>query len=279
MATPVISIVTPFYNAASFLQEAIESVLDQMFNDFEFLLLDDGSTDNSVNIIQSYRDDRIRLIRSEHHFIQTLNRGLELSQGKYIARMDADDVMLSIRLQEQFDFMEQHPEIDACGSWMQVFGEAHRRIECLTSHEEIVDYMILGNPMAHPAMILRKATLEKHHLRYNENYLYAEDFKLWLDIAQIGRLANIPKVLMLYRSSEEQISSRKQEEQEDVTRRIQNEAVDFFLKRINIPAIGNSIAIINEHLKELVIHASIPFGAYCQVMYEIAKGYRKSNKS
>ncbi|GHV09019.1 hypothetical protein FACS1894160_4250 [Bacteroidia bacterium] len=156
MSTPVISIITPFYNACSFIGATIESVLNQTFTDFEFLLLDDGSPDNSVSVVQGYKDERIQLIRSNHDFIKTSNKGLRLARGKYIARLDADDIMLSSRLQEQYDFMEQHPDIDACGCWFQTFGDQHQRVECLTSHEDIVDFMITANPMAHSALILRK---------------------------------------------------------------------------------------------------------------------------
>jgi glycosyltransferase involved in cell wall biosynthesis len=263
----------PFYNAGNFLRTSIESVLNQTFDDFEFLILDDGSTDGSANIVKEYYDTRINLVRLEHDFINTLNRGLELAKSKYIARMDADDVMTKSRLHRQFCFMEQHLEIDACGSWIQTFGDACRKVECLVSHEEIVNFMIKANPMAHPAMILRQSTLQTHRLRYDGKYEYAEDFKLWLEIAKIGRLANIPEILLHYRCSDEQVSVRKKDRQSVSTDKVRQEAIELFLNRINfrLPIAGHTVYKINEQLKELVNQSFISFDAYCQIMYAMAK--------
>jgi glycosyltransferase involved in cell wall biosynthesis len=275
MSIPAITVFMPLYNAASFLMDSIESVLNQTFSDFELLIVDDGSTDNSINIVNSYRDGRIKLIQLEHRFIDTLNYGLEAAEGKYIARMDADDVMLSTRLQEQFDFMEQHPEIDACGTWMQTFGDSRWKAECFITHEDIVDFMIMANPMAHPTIMMRTTTLRANQLKYREEYIYAEDFKLWLDFAETGRLANIPKVLLHYRCSEGQISNRKKEIQQENTKRVRMEAVYLFLHRLNNDAMSVPIHKANEQLTNLLNCSIITFEAYCQIMYEIAKGVRK----
>ena len=117
--SPVISIVMPTYNTPlEYLKESVESVLKQTFADFELLVVDDGSTEmQGVEWIQTLKDRRVRLIRCPHDFIDSLNRGIAESKGRYIARMDADDLMLPNRLQVQYDFMEEHPEIDICGSW------------------------------------------------------------------------------------------------------------------------------------------------------------------
>jgi glycosyltransferase involved in cell wall biosynthesis len=104
------------YNASRYLRECIDSVLGQTFHDFEFLIVDDGSTDDSVEIVESYADPRIRLIRREHDYIASLNCLIDEARGEYIARMDADDVMLPHRLQQQFDYMESHPDIDVLGA-------------------------------------------------------------------------------------------------------------------------------------------------------------------
>ncbi|MDR1583216.1 MAG: glycosyltransferase family 2 protein, partial [Prevotellaceae bacterium] len=117
-----ISIIIPIYNAESFLSETIDSVLSQTFSDFELLTLDDCSTDKSAEIIKSYNDPRIRYVKCTHDFIGTLNKGLSLSRGKYIAQIDHDDMMLPYRLQTQYDFMENNPDVVACGGYMIAFG-------------------------------------------------------------------------------------------------------------------------------------------------------------
>ena len=119
---PSVTVLMPVYNADKYLREAIDSVLSQTFDDFEFIILDDGSTDSSCDIVREYGDDRIRYEIFPHDYLTTLNNGIDLSRGKYIARMDADDIMMPNRLQVQFDFMEKHTTIVASGSFFTFIG-------------------------------------------------------------------------------------------------------------------------------------------------------------
>lgn len=119
---PLISVCIPVYNAEAYISECIESVLHQSFTDFELLIADDGSTDHSLDIIKSYQDLRIRILTGNHDYITTLNLLLTEAKGKYIARMDADDRMIQDRLLWQFEYMETHPEIDALGGGLRMFG-------------------------------------------------------------------------------------------------------------------------------------------------------------
>ncbi len=114
---PKISIIMPVFNAANFIQGCIDSILKQTLKDWELIIINDGSTDNTLNILQLLVDSRISINTNNHDFIASLNKGLSLSKGKYIVRMDADDIMLSERLQTQYDYMESNPEIDICGSF------------------------------------------------------------------------------------------------------------------------------------------------------------------
>ena len=151
--SPQISVCIPVYNASPFLRECIDSILAQTFIDFEILIVDDGSTDNSSDIVLSYTDSRIRLIKKNHDYIGSLNLLLREARGKYIARMDADDIMLKERLQIQYDFMEKHKDVDILGSAMQCFGEM------------ITDKSIpncLGEPKKE--FFTKKAIKEKHSL-------------------------------------------------------------------------------------------------------------------
>ena len=150
---PAVSIIVPVYNAEAYLQDCLYSIIQQTFPDFELLLIDDGSTDGSVAVINGFTDNRIRVIQNRHDFIGSLNMGIHAARGKYIARMDADDLMLPHRLQTQFDFMELHPDIDVCGSWADTFGEIHNIIRRPTEHADIVSSMLRSNPFMHPANI------------------------------------------------------------------------------------------------------------------------------
>lgn len=126
---PKISVCMPMYNAAKYLRECIDSVLAQTYEDFEFLIVDDGSTDDSVEIALSYHDSRIKLIRNNHDYIGSLNLLLDEARGKYIARMDADDVMIPERLQVQYNYMEFHPSIDLVAAGMNYIGNGMNAYE------------------------------------------------------------------------------------------------------------------------------------------------------
>lgn len=212
---PQISIVMPIYNSSLYLKESIESVLNQTFEDFEFIIIDDGSTDNSFDIIKTYQDKRINLQGLNHDYIGSLNHGMRLAKGKYIVRMDSDDKMLPYRLQKQFNFMESNPEITVCGCWFQTFGINNNIYQLETKHDDIICNMLSGNPMCHPSVIMRADILSSIFYNkgkdiYDKSFIYAEDYKLWYDIIKEGQLlANIPEVLMLYRCSDKQ-SSRKE---------------------------------------------------------------------
>jgi glycosyltransferase involved in cell wall biosynthesis len=179
MNDPLISVIMPVYNAAGFLQESIESILSQTFTDFELLIVDDGSADNCREIVRSYIDNRIILIENRHDFIASLNTGLERAKGTYIARMDADDRMSPERLETQLRYMEEHPDITVCGSWMQMFNDKGaskmaRQYEGYISNPLL---RLLSNCiMFHPTTMMRRAFLTKHNLKY-EYYLHAEDYK------------------------------------------------------------------------------------------------------
>jgi glycosyltransferase involved in cell wall biosynthesis len=226
---PKISVLIPVYNAESFIRETIDSVLEQTFQDFELLLMDDSSTDLSAEIIHSYSDPRIHYELCPHNFIGTLNRGLEIAQGKYIARLDHDDLMLPERLQVQYEFMENYPEIVACGAYIQTFGSDSVVLGILEKHEDMVQYMATkGNPIVNPTAFYRRDILMQYGIRHEEGYHFADDFKLWLEFAKVGKLANIPRVLGKYRISDKQASRMNYNLMMAASDRIQQEAFQYF---------------------------------------------------
>ncbi|GHU64856.1 glycosyl transferase [Bacteroidia bacterium] len=230
----VISVLMPVHNAESFIKETIDNIICQSFRDFELLVMDDGSTDSSAEIIRSYSDSRIHYELCPHNFIATLNKGIEIAQGKYIARIDHDDLMMPERLQIQYDFMEANPQIAACGACMQTFGSSSYTINVFTEHKDIVPYMILGNPMANPTAFFRRSVLMEHHIRHEEGYSFADDYKLWSEIAKVGKLANIPKILTWYRTSDKQASVLNYGPMMEASLVIRYEMVEYFLSSIII---------------------------------------------
>jgi len=200
--TPLITILMPVHNGAVYLPEAINSMLRQSLKDFEFLIVDDASTDPSVAIIQGFKDPRIRLIQSPTRLKLSgaLNLGLDNAKGRYVARMDADDISLPRRLEIQAQFMEQHPEIGLCGTWIRYFGgSSHAILKRPLHHAEIQAFALLDTPFAHPSVMMRRDMMEQHQLRFNGDFFPTEDFELWIRAIRAFPTANLPQILLRYR--------------------------------------------------------------------------------
>lgn len=203
---PLISVLMPVYNAAPFLAEAIESILNQTFSDFEFIIINDGSSDISLDILMHYSsiDTRIKVVNRENKgLIATLNEGLALAQGAFIARMDADDISLPSRFEKQVEFLTHNPICIAVGvlaNLIDVDGDLIRAFGNCLSHEEIDNAHIagLGGAIVHPSAMIRRTSMIQCE-GYSERYPHAEDLDLWLRLGECGRLENIPDILFLYR--------------------------------------------------------------------------------
>lgn len=224
-----ISILIPVYNSHKTIRETIDSVLGQTFSEFELLLIDDGSTDDSAEIIQSYTDSRIKYIPCGHHFVETLNRGIDTAQGKYIALLDHDDLMLPHRLNVQYEFMEEHPDVIACGGYMYAFGLYSGLMKESLDYADIATDTICRCPMLNPTGFIRRNALLSYNLRYSDDYSFAADFKLWTDLIRVGKVVNIPEVLTLYRTYPEQTSLKYFSESQNGANEIRIEMIEYFL--------------------------------------------------
>ncbi|AIF50652.1 glycosyltransferase [Pelosinus sp. UFO1] len=225
---PKVSVIMPVYNAEDYLSQAIESILGQTFTDFEFIIIDDGSTDNSLNIIKTYNDSRIILIRNETNLklIASLNKGMNLANGKYIARMDADDISLPERLARQVEFMDQHPNVAVCGTWVELFGECEQSFWHFPDNPDVAKCVLLfGCCIAHPSAMLRRTILETG-LCYSDLYPHAEDYGFWVQIAKKFDITSLPQVLLKYRISGNQKSAKDAQQVIDGAAKIQLEQIN-----------------------------------------------------
>jgi glycosyltransferase involved in cell wall biosynthesis len=204
----------PVYNQERYLRDALASVLAQTFVDFELLLIDDGSSDGSAKIAEECTDPRLRLEFNDRNrgLPATLNRGLGLASGQYIARMDADDICLPHRLEEQVRFMDLHPQIGICGTAMRILGSDEVSL-CPLEHEEIRCALLFYTALAHPTVMLRRDVFECLHLQYDVTARHAEDYDLWVRAVEVTEIANLPDVLLEWRVHAEQVSSLHQREQ------------------------------------------------------------------
>ncbi len=202
---PEVSVVMPVYNGERYLQESIESILKQTFTDFEFIIINDGSTDRSGEIIKSYHDQRIRLIENESNLGLTisLNKGLSSASGEYIARMDADDISLPERFAKQVDFLKTHPDIGVLGSGVQFIdhhGTPSSILQYPSEHGLLQWYLYFLNPIIHSTVMMRRKIVETVG-GYNPERTdpHAEDYELWDGLSNVTRLWNLNEVLLYYR--------------------------------------------------------------------------------
>ncbi len=210
-----ISVIMPVYNAQTYLRECIDSVLNQTFADFEFIIIDDCCIDGTIAILASYNDARIKIFKNETNLglTKSLNRAIELAQGKYIARMDADDICLPARFEKQFLLLEANPQIGLCGTWYENFGDKTGTAKYNTTHNEIVLGLLYQSQFCHPTVMMRKEILDRHHLRYDTAFTTAQDYELWSRMAHVCETANVDEVLLRYRFHAESVSSKKKEQQ------------------------------------------------------------------
>lgn len=217
MASPTVSVVMSVFNGQAFLPEALESILGQTFRDFEFVVIDDGSTDRTGEILASYvgRDERIHVIRHENKGrAASLNVGIGLARGKYIARIDADDVALPNRLREQVDFMERNPEVGLLGGIIELINKNGVLITTICpplDDSGIRSLMLRYNPY-HPAVLMQRETVLAAG-GYRKALLDADDYDMYLRIGERSRLANLGKSVLQYRIHSDQVSFRKMREQ------------------------------------------------------------------
>lgn len=210
-SAPFISVILPVFNAEQFVGQAIESILQQTFDDFELIAIDDGSTDHSLKILNKYAsaDRRIKIISREHQgLVVSLNQGVDLARGQWIARMDADDISLPQRFERQLKWIEQ-TGADICGSWMQLFGTADKRVIKHPQTEEAIKMkLIFGTPLGHSSVIMKTELIKQ--LRYNKAWKACEDYDLWERVAHTEwRMTNVPEILLLIRQHKAQISTTK----------------------------------------------------------------------
>lgn len=209
---PKVTVLMTTYNGERYLKECIDSVLGQTFKDFEFLIIDDCSTDRSKDIIRSYRDDRICFRENEKNLsqVKSLNIGLSHARGAYVARMDQDDVMMKDRLKKQVHFLDNRPDVSVVGTWGEAIDEEGRvftKSRLVTRFEEIIGSILFsGFILIHSSVTFRKDVVIDVG-RFNESLSFSEDFELWTRLSLKGhRIANIPEYLIRYRCHRESSS-------------------------------------------------------------------------
>jgi len=282
---PKITVLLTVYNGEKYLKECMDSVLNQSFKEFEFLVIDDFSCDSSLEIIRGYKDDRVRIIENKENIgqIKSLNIGLDCARGEYIARIDQDDIMLKTRLKSQLDFLEKKQNAAVAGSWAEVIDEAGRvimRSEFPVRNEEIIaNALFAGYFMMHPSVFFRKKAVIDAG-KYDETVLFAEDYDLWTRLLlKRHKFANLPEILTRFRRHKDS-SSRKfaQKQTDNVYASVRN-----FIRNITANSrVQDSDELSNALIKIGLIESLLPGERFIAVLngllYNSARHFNFSNK-
>lgn len=209
---PRVSVVMSVYNGQKYLKESIESILNQTYKDFEFVIINDGSNDNSKKIIESFSNKRIMLISRENKgLIFSLNQAIGVAKGQYLARMDADDISDPTRFQKQVEFMDAHPDVALCGTWAKIINQAGHVVgqyKTPTASTQIRRAILFHNPFIHPTVMFRRSIINEIG-NYNPHFKNIEDYELWTRIVYKYNTANIGEFLISYRTTKESITQSK----------------------------------------------------------------------
>lgn len=274
----LISVLLPVYNAEEYIQEAISSILNQTYKEFELIIINDCSTDKSLEIINSFKDKRIKTFSNKKNLgiVESLNKAISYSSGDFIARMDADDISLPNRLITQLTYILAH-NIDVCGSGMFYINRNKLIILFPNSHIELEKILLFYSCLYHPTIFAKTEVFKR--LKYEKKYQYAEDYRLWTKfIMNNFKIANFPEKLLGYRFSKQQISNQKKEEQRLISNKISHEYFLYILNkyrnnfkyRIALKKIERNYDDTNKNLKDLYIYAI--FFKYLYESIESSKG-------
>lgn len=227
MAKPKVSWIVPVHNQEEYVVESIYSILGQTFEDFELIVINDASTDNTHDLVAALSDKRIKIINNNINVgvSKSLNTGIESSNGQYIARMDGDDICTPDRLEKQVEFMDLNPEIAVCGSHIEILGGTHRIVKRPLGSQAIKCFLLAGPPFSHPSVMLRKSLLQEHNLYYDESFSTAQDYELWSRILQIAPGWNLDEVLLKHRLHDGQVSVTKLAEQDCNADRVRQKVI------------------------------------------------------
>ena len=231
MEKPQVSVIMAVYNGARYLRQAVDSILTQTFVNFEFVIVDDGSSDETFEILASYDDPRVVLLQNTHNIglTKSLNRGIIASGGEFIARQDADDASLAARLSQQVAYLKSHPEVGlvGCGSrWIDGQDEYIRDWSPQTELAQIQQLLLASVPLLHGTFLFRRHVLGDVGGGYDEVMPLAQDCDLLFKISERWELANLPEILYIHRIHEGTVTSKRKVEQESCLRLARNNAIE-----------------------------------------------------
>lgn len=271
MKQPLISVIMSTYNEEKYIETSLKSLLNQTFQEFEIIIVDDASTDNTRQLIQRLQDERIHLICNEENqgLTKNLNKALKYVTGKYIARMDGDDIAFPTRFEKQVQYMEKHPETMLVSCYTKSFGDSDL-VFALPDDSEVLKVRMLVRPVyAHPGFMMRRELIEAGY-RYNEEYRTAQDYEFASRVAEKYKIGLVPEILLLYRVHKKQVSAKAGNQQFNNADKIRKRQ----LERLGVRLSETEW----ESYQELVKESKVDSLEHFDKVYEIIRKMLQSNE-
>lgn len=268
MDKPLVSVLIPCYNVEKYVEEAVNSILNQTYSNLEVITINDCSTDKTGEILQGLakQDSRIVLVNNESNLklIKTLNKGIELCRGEYIARMDADDISLPSRIEKEVTFLEKNKDHDIVSTLFYAFRSESPDSKSL-HHSPLYDdylraYMLFKSGICHPAVMIRKRVFTELKLYFEPEYLHVEDYALWSKAIYKTKIANIGEPLLLYRVHKHQVSSLYEDQQRDNKKKV----FEIHCKELGLPIDEAALDIYASVAECVPTHSSIKYLDRCE---------------
>jgi len=278
--SPIISVILPVYNGQAYLKTAIESILNQTFTNFELIVIDDGSTDQSDAIIKSFSDQRIRHVSQKNRGLAaTLNRGIRLARGTFIARQDQDDISHSTRFREQIQFLNRHPRHAMVGSWAHIWKDKRdtgRQLRHPEKNAVLKFELLFNNPFVHSSIMIRKSVFDQvGGYTTDPKRQPPEDYELWSRVAEKFEVANIPKILLTYRSIQTGMSRDQHNPFTERVITISSENIAHLLNRKLPDKTVQAVAILAE--RPLTTSETVPWAeimhVYAEIIHRLTQQY------
>lgn len=252
---PLVSVIIPTYNSSKYIKKTLEGILEQTYSNLEIIITDDCSKDNTLEIVKKYKDERIKIFTNEKNLgiSGNLNKGVKLSNGKYIAMMDADDWSYPYRIEKQVKVMEENPNVGLCSGYMDICDEdlnfKHTRTYP-TKDEDIRKTLLRYNPISHPAAMWRKEILLKTNLYPLDVNNTCHDYAVIFEISQFGEFKNIPKPLIKYRVRKDSVTGKKVRQTQLTSTRLQRNAIKKYGFK---PTIGDKVFIFARTISAFIL--------------------------
>lgn len=281
MKNPLVSVLMPCYNVELYVEEALSSIMRQTYTHLEIIVINDSSTDNTLSILETLalQDSRIKVVSNSSNLklIDTLNKGVEICSGEYIARMDADDISFPDRIERQVAFLEENKDYDIVSTQFYTFKTGVKKKNLYhnpETNEDLRAYLLFRSGICHPAVMIRRTLFSEKKLSFEKEYLHVEDYALWVKAVYVTKLANLADPLLFYRVHDSQVSVVNEQKQLDNKKAV----FKIHCEKLGLPLTSEFLDLYSSVAECVPIISSEEYLRKCEDLIFLIQAKTKANK-